>query len=96
MRNEYDMIVVLLFSHRALRFGCKIITTTARTKHSLICSLSNSTRRSRDVPLRREDVVMKNVLRHNFVPPPVISSAAQDLPRLPSAGRIDVQEHNSI
>jgi hypothetical protein len=49
-----------------------------------------------DVPLRREDVVMKNVLRHNFVPPPVISSAAQDLPRLPSAGRIDVQEHNSI
>jgi hypothetical protein len=48
------------------------------------------------VPLRREDVVMKNVLRHNFVPPPVISSAAQDLPRLPSAGRIDVQEHNSI
>jgi serine/threonine protein kinase len=58
-----------------------------------------------DVPLRREDVVMKNVLRHNFVPPPTISPAAQDLitkllhpepsARLgcQSAGSIDVQDH---
>ena len=58
------------------------------------------------MPLRREDVVMKKVLRHNFVPPPAISSAAQDLittkllhpeppdaPRLPVRRDIDVQDH---
>jgi len=58
-----------------------------------------------DVPHRREDVVMKNIVRHNLLIPPQLSSEAADLvtkllaPDQPErlgcqrSGSLDVQEH---